>query len=323
MAASRRTRRRRSPLLAVALVGLALLTGGAGTVGTLAAMGEVDLSFLPFFNKPVVEENVIPPGSIAVPVSAVEIPAYTKITREHLFNAAKRDFAVVYINREQISDGMLVNFTDIVGRVLDHDKPAGYAFTEKDFLPKGTREGMTAGIPPDKRAYRLEASRIQGVHGLQAGDHLDIVASIPLEKTKQVQKPLALDNRPAAEPTKYAEIRVIVDDGVIVSEVSARAAVTSSSSLLRGSQARAQPVEEIVIAVDPTEVPELMKAVALDYPLSAVARSGHAEDSGASQIVVEGQHEEPEQPRRLQAIVGNKREEYVFDPASRSPVRVD
>ncbi len=78
-----------------------------------------------------------------------------------------------------------------------------------------------------------------------------------------------------------------------------------------------------MIAVDPTEVPELMKAVALDYPLSAVARSGHAEDSGASQIVVEEQHEEPEQPRRLQAIVGSKREEYVFDPASRSPVRVD
>ena len=314
MAASRRNRRRRSPLLIVAVVVLALLVGGAGTVGTLAAMGEVDL--MAFFNpesEPTETPASVPEG-VPVPLSTVEIPAYTKITREHIFDATVGDFAVVYIPKDQISDGLMVDFKDIVGRVLDHKKPAGYAFTEKDFLPKGTRAGMTAGIPPDKRAYRLDASRIQGLRGLRVGDHLDIVASIPLERTSNRTKKSPLDNSAEVQPAKLAEVRVVVNNGVIVTEIEPE----------DDEKPKARLVEEIAIAIAPEEVPELMKAEALGYPLSAVARSGHADDSGESTIQSEDDPEVlPPPPRRLEAIIGNKRQQYVFDPDNRAPVRVD
>lgn len=313
MAASRRHRRRRSPLLTLAIIVLVLLVGGAGTVGTLAAMGEVDL--LSFF-KPESEPPETPasaPEGVPVPVSAMEIPAYTKLTREHLFDAKAGDFSVVYIPKEQISDALMVDFKDIIGRVLDHRKPAGYAFTEKDFLPKGTRAGMTAGIPPDKRAYRLDASRIQGLRGLTAGDHLDIVASVPLERTPVRAKRSPLDNRPESQPAKLAEIRVVVNNGVIVTEVEPE----------EDGKSKPKSVEEVSIAIAPEEVPELMKAEALGYPLSAVARSGHADDSGESTIQSERDPEVSAPPRRLEAIIGNKRQQYVFDPENRAPVAVN
>ena len=200
-----------------------------------------------------------------------------------------------------------------MGRVLDHKKPAGYAFTEKDFLPKGTRAGMTAGIPPDKRAYRLDASRIQGLRGLRVGDHLDIVASIPLERTSNRTKKSPLDNSAEAQPTKMAEVRVVVNNGIIVTEVEPE----------DDKKPKARSVEEIAIAIAPEEVPELMKAEALGYPLSAVARSGHADDSGESTIQSGSASEVSAPPRRLEAIIGNKRQQYVFDPDNRAPVRVD
>jgi len=315
MAASRRNHRRRSPFLTVAVVGLALLVGGVGTVGTLAAMGEVDLPFLPFFGQTPQQTQPLPaaPTGVPVPVSVMEIPAYTKITREHLIDAKVGDVTVVYIPKDQISDELKVDFRDIVGRVLDHRKPVGYAFTERDFLPEGTRAGLTAGIPPDKRAYRLDASRIQGIRGLRVGDHLDIIASVQLERTPGRTKQSPLDNRREAQPAKLAEIRVVVNDGVIVAEVESD----------KDRQSKARVVDEIAIAIDPGEVPELMKAEALGYPLSAVARSGHVEDSGESRIQMESAPVTPVPSRRLEAIIGNKRQKYVFDPDNRAPVRVD
>ena len=58
---------------------------------------------------------------------------------------------------------MLVNVSDVIGRVLEHEKTPGYVFTEADFLPKGTREGIVAGIPAGKRAIRLSADRVDGL----------------------------------------------------------------------------------------------------------------------------------------------------------------
>ena len=61
-------------------------------------------------------------------------------------------------------------------------KPAGEPFIEADFLPKGTLPGVVAGIPPGKRALTLEAGKLKGVDKLQAGDHLDILAAVPVAR---------------------------------------------------------------------------------------------------------------------------------------------
>ena len=45
----------------------------------------------------------------------------------------------VYLTPDKITKEMIIDFDQILGRVLQHDKPPGYVFTEKDFLEKGTR----------------------------------------------------------------------------------------------------------------------------------------------------------------------------------------
>src|SRR5258708_30872076 len=99
-------------------------------------------------------------GQIAIPVSSVVIPAYTKITRDHLWSTKEGNFTVTYIRPEQATPDIIRNATNIFGRIMDHDKPPGYVFTEADFLPRGTRPGLVAGIPAGKRAMRVPVEKI-------------------------------------------------------------------------------------------------------------------------------------------------------------------
>lgn len=316
----RRTKQSGSWWKILLLMAAALLIGGAGTVGTLAATGTVDLASLAFWRTKPLEEPRIPPGAVAVPISARPIPAYTKLTRDHLFNAKTGKFAFVYLMPDQLQPGMLVKLSDLMGRVLDHDKPAGYAFTERDFLPEGTREGITAGVPPGKRAYRLDASKVAGVHGLQAGDHVDLVASVPLD-AKGRGVTLLPASRVGPQPAKQADIRVIVQDGVIVSPVTMRAVPMTTSSLTQGARTTTRPVQEIVIAVEPDEVPRLSEAESLEYSLTAVAHSGHPDRTVDARITT--RRDDSSSARIIESIVGTKRQTVYFPPSSRSPIKLE
>ncbi|HND53185.1 MAG TPA: hypothetical protein PLV92_12335, partial [Pirellulaceae bacterium] len=145
------TSRSGSAVLVIAAVVLAAVA----TLGLLAGAGVVDASKLAFWKKTAAPQPGPPPDAIAVPICARPVPAYTKIVRDHLFNSKTGKFAYVYLRREDIKPGTLTSMSEILGRVLVHDKSEGYAFTERDFAPQGTREGLTAGIPLGKRAYRL------------------------------------------------------------------------------------------------------------------------------------------------------------------------
>ena len=48
--------------------------------------------------------------------------------------------------------GIIIDPSKIIGRVMAHEKPADFAFTEEDFLPFGTSPGIAGGTPPGKRA---------------------------------------------------------------------------------------------------------------------------------------------------------------------------
>jgi len=101
---------------------------------------------------------------------------------------------------------------------------AGYAFQDAEFLPKGTRDGVVGGIPPGKRAMTLDASKIGGIHALQAGDHLDLLASAPIDEKKFRGENAGLlqARNLASSAVGQADVRVIVHDGVIVSPVTTR-----------------------------------------------------------------------------------------------------
>ena len=219
-------------------------------------------------------------GLVAVPVSAVTIPAYTRIVRDHLWNSQIGSFAVIYLRPDQVTSDMLLNMSTIIGRVVDHDKPARYAFTEADFLPKGTRPGLVAGIPAGKRAMRVPADRIPGLVGLLPGDRFDLISALPIQAgtapmaaTGVYGRQLDLQAR-LSNWQKQATVRVVVQNGNVVEPMQTRQVPVASQTLTSGLIVRTRPVQEVVIAVGPGEVARLAEAIAVGADISCVPRSG-------------------------------------------------
>jgi len=300
-------RRRSSALGKLLLVAGIVLVSGAATVGTLWALG-IDLAF--WRRGP-----QILPGSVAVPVSAQVIPAYTKLTRVHIVDRETRQVKYIYLPRGAVTQDMLTDFKKILGRVLNHEKPADYAFTEKDFLPEGTRPGLVAGIPSGKRSLTLEAGKLAGVFGLKVGDHVDLVATVPFDSSKGggriagLAGTLATQTQMAAME-KRARVRPLAQDAVIVSPVTTRNKPTTSSSLTGGTQVRSVPVQEIVIAVDPQEVAALSEAIATHAEITCVARSGLPDDPG--QAVKTPGADPLSEMKVIDSISGKNRQALVF-----------
>src|SRR5438876_5187226 len=96
MKASATARRGVSPLTLFLFLLFALLIGGAGTVGTLQAMGQIDL---PFFRKPKADPHL---GEVPVPISAVDIAAYTMVTRDHLFESETSSLKVLWVKKDDV-----------------------------------------------------------------------------------------------------------------------------------------------------------------------------------------------------------------------------
>jgi len=227
-------------------------------------------------------------GMVAVPVPARPIPAYTRVTRDHLWDLPANRLAVVYLPPRAVTPEMLRELPQILGRVLDHDKAAGYVFTDADFMPRGTREGLVAGIPAGKRAIRVPAESVEGLYGLRRGDRFDVVATMPIDADRGAAsqafgfsgvygQQMALEAR-LSNWQKQATVHVIVQNGVIVEPMGTRVMPVAQASAVEGGRARQRTVQEVVIAVDPWEVARLTEAMAVQARVWLVPRSGQPDD---------------------------------------------
>ena len=264
----------------VPIVALAVVVSVVLVVAVLMALGVVDVSRFTS-SEPSTE------GLIAVPTPATAIPAYARVRRDHLWDRANSRLAVVYLPPRAVTKEMLVNISDILGRVLDHQKEPGYVFTELDFLPRGTREGIVAGIPAGKRAIRISADQVDGLYGLNAGDRFDLLATMPIDASRSgaqtfnfagpYSQELALQAQ-LSNWNKQATVRVIVQSAVIVEPMNTRAVPTYQTTLTEGAATRTRPVQEAVIAIDPHEVALLTEAMAVQAKLTTIPRSGRPDD---------------------------------------------
>ena len=300
--------RRMSPVSAILLLLLILVVGGGGTIAALYGLGIVNLPFL--------HHEISHAGMIAVPMSGERIPAYTRINRDHLANPKTHELNVLWIPKRSRSPQMLTDLSKIIGRVMDHDKPAGYAFTESDFLPVGTRAGPAAGIPAGKRSLTLDVTHLSGVFDLQAGDHIDLLATVPIEPLKgggarsNPTSGVLVAQQRMASMQKRASVRPLAEDAVVVEPVKTRQKPISSSSLTQGTTTRTVPVQEIVIAVDPAEVAPVTEAVAMHVDIMCVARSGLPNDPAAKRLTPGS--DPLSQVKVIDAISGKHREALVF-----------
>ncbi len=269
---------RRTSLWTKLLLGFGiLLVGGAGTVAALGAMKIVDLQQLAFWSKP----KTYPADWLEVPICSKTVPPYTAVTDDYL--------TVLHAPPEQaqkLTDkGILITYAQVRRRVTARQHEVGKAFTENDLLPKGSRPGIAGGTPPGKVAITLDASKLQGVYALKEGDHVDLLADIPLDKLSWFGGP---DAGVAAIPVHFAphgdkdkpqtETRVLARDAVTISPVITRAKPVSSSSLTQGMTTRTVPVQEIVFAVGEEEVARVTKSMDCDLQIMCAARSGRPDE---------------------------------------------
>jgi Flp pilus assembly protein CpaB len=188
------------------------------------------------------------------------------------------------LSQVQSLGGAILDVQEILGRVVARDKLPNYGFREENFLPRGTRPGVAAGIPPGMQAITLPADRLTGVHSLQPGDRIDVLASIPLQYLDRFggSEPrgwsaLVSAGSASPRPAKNQEgshTRMVVQDGLLVTGVVMRASPQKSSSLTQGTQVRNIPVQEVVLAVHPDDVPLLSEALSLDAEMTVIAHSG-------------------------------------------------
>jgi hypothetical protein len=209
------------------------------------------------------------------------------VTRDHLWDPRNNRLTAVYLPPRAVTPEMLVKLSDLIGRVLDHEKLPGYVFTGADFLPKGTREGVVAGIPAGKRAIRISADKVEGLYGLHAGDRFDLLATMPINASGggaqtfnfagAYGQQLALEAR-LSNWQKQATVRVMVQNGVIVEPMTTRGVPMFQSSLTEGGVTRTRPVQEVVIAINPDEVARLTEAMAVEAKITTIPRSGRPDD---------------------------------------------
>jgi Flp pilus assembly protein CpaB len=268
------------PALTGPIVALVVAASAVAIVVLLMVLGLLDLSRFRS-NEPSTE------GLVAVPTPATAIPAYARVRRDHLWDRANSRLAVVYLPPRAVTKEMLVNITDILGRVLEFEKEPGYVFTEADFLPRGTREGIVAGIPAGKRAIRISADQVEGLYGLNAGDRFDLLATMPINANRSgaqnfnlagpYSQELALQAQ-LSNWDKQATVRVIVQNAVIVESMTTRSVATVQNTLVDGAATRTRPVQEAVIAIEPDEVALLTEAIAVQAKLTTIPRSGRPDD---------------------------------------------
>ena len=82
---------------------------------------------------------------------------------------------------------------------------------------------------------------------------------------------------------KQATVQVIAQNGVIVEAMTTRQIPVVQTSVADGARTRTRPVQEVVIAVDPTEVARLTEAMAVQAKIWMVPRSGRPDDPMTSQ----------------------------------------
>lgn len=270
-------RRRRRSFLSPLWIVLVVVVGAGLTLAGLWAVGAVNLERLGF--------GPSHKGMIAIPTPAREIPAFAKVSREYILDQ-QGNLSLMYLPPDAVTPQMYSQLGDILGRVTKKPKPPGYVFTEADFLPKGSRPGLVAAVPPGKRAIRIEADQVKGLYGLNIGDRFDLVGTIPIEAKPgsrgvkiggAYQEVLTLQ----AELTnwmKQATVRVLVQNGHLVEPLTTRVIPVSTANLTQGNLTRQKPIQEYVIAVDPQEVALLTQAIAVKAQINAVPRSGQPGD---------------------------------------------
>ncbi|MBM3998814.1 MAG: hypothetical protein FJ297_04590 [Planctomycetes bacterium] len=223
--------------------------------------------------------------------------------------------------------GAIMNVNAIIGRVVKKDKRAGMGFQESSFFPQGTPEGIAGATPPGMRAVTLDATKLTGVHALNAGDQIDLMASVPVGEVGSFQSrhnsrlPGAALVAPASSkgPDSATEPMLLAHGAVVLKPVYVRNEATTSSSLTQGKRIQNVPKYEVAIAVAPDDVIPLQSALNKSLAITCIAHSMQPGDTTESVSIGAAAADEQPAPVTVRAILAYEvvsREAFV-SPATR------
>ena len=325
---STRTNRRRSSASFWLGLMLILLMGIGGVVGLLVLMG-VNLNpfavpredpfvvRIPVASQPIpayeqiVREHLINPQTgefmlQKLPPSATIGMSITGITSDgshvesQVEDVRNVDDQVVFVvtdgrevpaNQTMILGGALMSARQIIGRVLKKDKKAGMGFREAIFFPQGTPEGIAGATPPGMRAITLDATKLTGVHSLNAGDQIDLIANVMVQEGSLPGASLPgaafVGASTQARKTEAKTEPVLLTQGAIVLKpVYVRNEVSSSQSLTQGRRLQNVPNYEVAIAFAPEDIIPLQNALSNSLEITCITHSMRPDDEGADATAV-------------------------------------
>ena len=228
-------------------------------------------------------------GQLAFPAIVRPLRTYDAVTKDDFIDPRTNQLAVAWLpeaNAKTISRSM----SELIGRVLKRDKQSGMVLTEADFLEKGTRQGLVAGIPVDKLAMSIPVEGIPGLEQLRGGDRFDLLISLPMkEDPRQLSnsEPAALfggikpPSLRVGQLSRQHGVKQLVTDGMLVTLYrGAEKSVSGPSGLTvvpNGGKSRTPTTVATVfaeLAVDPDEIGPLTEAIALGTKMICVLHSG-------------------------------------------------
>ena len=157
--------------------------------------------------------------------------------------------------------GAIMNVNSIIGRVVKADKRAGLGFRESTFFERGTPAGLAGATPQGMRAITLDATTLTGVHALNAGDQIDLLASMPRSDESSAQADTA------------SEVRLLAQNAKVLRPVYVRNEVSTTASLTSGKRLQNEPKYEVAIAVAADDVIPLQNAIDQSLSITCIARS--------------------------------------------------
>jgi|YelNatPaOPRAMG01_1025707.scaffolds.fasta_scaffold00065_101 pilus assembly protein CpaB len=134
-----------------------------GTMATFMAMG-----WLANKSRKVAQQK---PETVPVVVAAKNIPSAVALAREQL--------KVLPWPADSPLPGKFARLDEVEGRVTAYALSAGEPILENKLAPKGVSAGLTALLPPEKRAMTVKVDEASGVAGfLNPDNRVDVVVTV-------------------------------------------------------------------------------------------------------------------------------------------------
>lgn len=189
-------------------------------------------------------------GWVAVPVTARDVKPFDRLTVEDFVDPSTGRLRLFYFPPEVVNDAWVRDMAELLDRVVSEPLDAGRVVNQSVLLPKGTRPGVSAGVPPGWTAIRLTSLQVRGLGMVNELDHIELVAARPIRAEYAQVK--------AEWPAERSDAVFIVPDSVdVFTQADVRVLATDAIVLTRAIEdVEVTVVDEEETALDEAEVGE-------------------------------------------------------------------